>query len=57
MSEPLNFTGTIHTEDLEARKYCQKLDGRLDSIKDSILLIKEKIKEIEKKVDALTNPL
>jgi hypothetical protein len=43
MSETLNFTGTIHTEDLECRKWVEKLDAKIDYIKKQILTIQQKI--------------
>jgi len=41
MTEPLNFTGTIHTEDLECRKWVEKLDAKIDKLKEEIKKIKK----------------
>lgn len=44
-----NFSGTIHTEDLEARKFMMKLEAKIDRLKDKVHLIEEEIKKIKNK--------
>ncbi len=53
MPESLNFTGTIHTEDLEARKWVSKLDAKIDDVNSRAKANCLRMTEIEKKIKEL----
>jgi peptidoglycan hydrolase CwlO-like protein len=46
----LLFKGTIHTEDLECRKWVEKLDAKIDVINERTKVQTREIKELEKKI-------
>jgi peptidoglycan hydrolase CwlO-like protein len=49
----LHFTGTIHTEDFECRKWVEKLDAKIDAINERTKVQTREIKELEKKIKEL----
>jgi len=50
---PIEFTGTIHTEDAECRKWVSKLDAKIDDVNSREKGHTFQIKEIEKKIKEL----